>query len=308
MFQAVKISFRIRRFVSLSSTTRTGISRISRKRVSMVSRSGGALCSGIAKENFVPTPTSLSMTSFPPISSTNCCEIASPNPVPPKRRVVDASTCVKASSTVASLSAGIPIPVSSTRKRSLAQGLSGSGLSGLGLSGLGLSRSCVLFAGASSSLFSAIVSQTTSILTSPDSVNLIPLPSRLINTCRNRPLSPSQRSGKLGSTRQVNSNPFSDARSAKVRPVFSTKSRNENGAVSSSSFRASILEKSRISFSSRSSAPADSRTIDTYSLCSYVRLDCDNNSDMPMIAFIGVRISWLMLAKNSLLDWLALSA
>ena len=29
---------------------------------------------------------------------------------------------------------------------------------------------------------------------------------------------------------------------------------------------------------------------------------------MPMTPFIGVRISWLMLARNSLLAWLALSA
>jgi len=33
-----------------------------------------------------------------------------------------------------------------------------------------------------------------------------------------------------------------------------------------------------------------------------------SSSAMPMIAFIGVLISWLMLARNSLLAWLASSA
>ena len=32
------------------------------------------------------------------------------------------------------------------------------------------------------------------------------------------------------------------------------------------------------------------------------------NSENPKIAFIGVRISWDMFAKNTLLDWLAASA
>ena len=51
-----------------------------------------------------PLPSSLSTQRRPPISFVSWSAIASPNPVPPKRRVVEASACVKASKIRACLS------------------------------------------------------------------------------------------------------------------------------------------------------------------------------------------------------------
>ena len=57
-----------------------------------------------------------------------------------------------------------------------------------------------------------------------------------------------------------------------------------------------------------SSASADSRAVRRYSRCRGVSFVCSARSVMPMIAFIGVRISWLMLARNSPLATVAASA
>ena len=57
-----------------------------------------------------------------------------------------------------------------------------------------------------------------------------------------------------------------------------------------------------------SSASADDLTIRRYSRCSDVSSVSSTRSVMPMTPFIGVRISWLMFARNSLLARLAASA
>ena len=56
------------------------------------------------------------------------------------------------------------------------------------------------------------------------------------------------------------------------------------------------------------SASAEDLTIREYSRCSEVRSVSNTRSVMPMTPFIGVRISWLILARNSLLDRFAASA
>ena len=56
------------------------------------------------------------------------------------------------------------------------------------------------------------------------------------------------------------------------------------------------------------SASADDLTSPTDSRWSAVSSVSRIRSVMPMMPFIGVRISWLMLARNSLLDRLAASA
>ena len=61
-----------------------------------------------------PSPGSLSTEIVPPISSTRRFEIASPSPVPPKRRVVEASTWLNEVNSWSIRSGGIPIPVSRT--------------------------------------------------------------------------------------------------------------------------------------------------------------------------------------------------
>ena len=48
------------------------------------------------KWKVLPPPSSLSTHTRPPINSTSADEMASPSPVPPKRRVVDVSACSKA--------------------------------------------------------------------------------------------------------------------------------------------------------------------------------------------------------------------
>ncbi len=63
-----------------------------------------------------------------------------------------------------------------------------------------------------------------------------------------------------------------------------------------------------MSLMSVSSASADFRTSSRYSDCSGDSCVSSTSSVMPIMAFIGVRISWLMLARKSLLDRLAASA
>ena len=79
----------------------------------------------------------------------------------------------------------------------------------------------------------------------------------------------------------------------------------ENGTASSSSLRDSIFEKSRMSFRIDNSVSADVRAVARLSRCSAVSSLSSTRSVMPMTPFIGVRISWLMFARNSLLARLA---
>ena len=55
--------------------------------------------------------------------------------------------------------------------------------------------------------------------TSPSSVNLMALPTRLSSTCRSRPASPTRASGTSGCTWQTSSSPFLWARTARARRV-----------------------------------------------------------------------------------------
>ena len=57
---------------------------------------------------------------LPPIISTSCLHIASPSPVPPYLRVVDASAWTNGENSAAAWSGRIPIPVSVMVKRTVA--------------------------------------------------------------------------------------------------------------------------------------------------------------------------------------------
>ena len=57
-----------------------------------------------------------------------------------------------------------------------------------------------------------------------------------------------------------------------------------------------------------SSASPEDLTVCKYSRCSAVSSVSSANSVIPSTPFMGVRISWLMLARNSLLARLAASA
>ncbi len=90
--------------------------------------------------------------------------------------------------------------------------------------------------------------------TPPVSVNLMALPARLSSTWRSRVASPMTRSGSRSSTSEAISRPLAWARGASSSTTSSTSAASENGCGSSSSLPASILEKSRISSISDSSA------------------------------------------------------
>jgi len=118
-YQRRKISSSTRRFVPLSSTTNTSSPRSNSGEFAGFGREpiNGAP-RRISNENVLPTPGLLSTFSRPPSSSTSRAEIVRPRPVPPKRRVVEPSACANGSKIARSLSAAMPIPVSSTEKRS----------------------------------------------------------------------------------------------------------------------------------------------------------------------------------------------
>ena len=131
---------------------------------------------------------------------------------------------------VSAFPAAIPIPVSRTEKRS-----------------------------------SAAPSPTSSTLTvsttSPRSVNLIALPSRLMSTWRSRTGSPIRRLGTSGRASASSSRPFWWARSATVLSADSISASSANSMVSRSSRPASIFEKSRMSLMTDSSVSAEARAV-----------------------------------------------
>ena len=213
----------------------------------------------------------------PPISSTSCFEIDRPRPVPPYLRVVEPSPWVKGEKSAWSRSGGMPMPVSRTSKRSVALSPSAAGEG------------------------------------DPDG-DLAPLgeldgvADEVESICRSRPGSPRREGGTSASTRQTSSRPFSCALGASSSTTSSTVVGRSKSRISSSSLPASIFEKSRMSLMSDSRASPLFRTISAYSRCSAVRSVSSRSPVMPMMPFIGVRISWLMFARNSLFARLAASA
>ncbi len=72
---------------------------------------------------------------------------------------------------------------------------------------------------------------------------------------------------------------------------------------------ASIFERSRMSLTTPSRCVLLCLIVSVYCRCSSgSQASSSSRSVKPMIAVIGVRISWLMLARNALLAWLARSA
>ena len=74
-----------------------------------------------SNQNVLPTPGSLVDADLPPISSTSWRVMASPRPVPPKRRVIDPSACSKARNRRSSAAGSMPMPVSITSTRTAAE-------------------------------------------------------------------------------------------------------------------------------------------------------------------------------------------
>ena len=63
-----------------------------------------------------------------------------------------------------------------------------------------------------------------------------------------------------------------------------------------------------MSLITRSKASDEDFTMFRYSCCSASSVVSSSSSVMPITPFMGVRISWLMLARKSDLAWLAASA
>ena len=162
---SVRISDRMQREEVLSSTTRMG---------NPVQSLGGdnagegtvlAWASKPAvKWNVLPSPGTLSTPISPPIIAMSRSEIARPSPVPPKFRVVEPSACTNGWKIARCFSRGMPMPVSRTENRSTIRP-------------------------------SWPAPDSTFSTTSPDAVNLIALPIRLMSTWRSRPGSPTRWSG-----------------------------------------------------------------------------------------------------------------
>ncbi len=172
--QPCDISSSTRRLVSLSSTIRTrrpasGTAGSSAATTGAVAP-GAATAKRAVKWNVLPWPGVLSTHTRPPIFSTRCRVMVRPRPVPPWRRVVDMSACSNGANRRSTSSTAMPTPVSRTAK-------------------------CAPHSSADSR------DTVTSTVTSPRSVNLMPLPIRFRSTWRRRSASPTTHSGAPGAMR-----------------------------------------------------------------------------------------------------------
>ena len=228
-------------------------------------------------EKVDPSPGRLSTEIVPPIISVRRRLIARPSPVPPYCRVVPASACVNDSKRRAVADAGMPIPVSRTEKRSE-----------------GFPRSPVRV--------------STEAQTPPAAVNLTAFERRFRRTCLTRVTSPTTKRGTSGETRPASSSPLADAAGARRSIDSSTARRTSKGRDSSSSFPDSIFEKSRMSLMRARSVSPLPRIVSTSSACSPPSTVSARSRAIPITPFRGVRISWLMLARNALLARVASSA
>ena len=145
-------------------------------------------------------------------------------------------------------------------------------------------------------------------MTPPCCVNLMALPTRFRTICRSLRGSPSSASGVCGATSHERSSRLASASMTSVFMAPSMHSLSENGILSTVRCPASILEMSRTSLTMASNDSPEARTSSRHSRCSAVSSVCSATCVRPMIAFIGVRISWLMLARNSDFARLACSA
>ena len=145
-------------------------------------------------------------------------------------------------------------------------------------------------------------------LTKPSVVNFVALPTRLSKTCLTRCESVSTQSSTPSSIVSDRCKPFAsafDANSAMTEFAIACR---EAGAYDSVSLPASILEWSRTSLRIAMSDDPDEAAVLTRPRWCRSRTECRSRSRAPRTPFIGVRISWLMVARNCDLAWLAASA
>jgi len=144
----------------------------------------------------------------------------------------------------------------------------------------------------SSPLSSASGPRPTSTLPCP--VNFTALATRFSRACRSRPRSPSTDAGTDGAIELVSVSPLRAASVASSPSVCCTSRAGDSASSSSSSPPASILDRSRTSDTTDSSASPEVCTVAASSTCSVP----SSSPTAPMMPFNGVRISWLMLARK----------
>ena len=218
----------------------------------------------------------------PPISSTSCAEIARPSPVPPYSRVVEASAC----------SNGLEDPLAACPA--------------------GCRCRCRATAKCSTSPSSprAGDASTLDARTSPRSVNLIALPTRLTRICRSRAGVADDGVGHVGRDVAGELEPLlvrpHGRACAACRP---TSSRRSNGvAVELELARLDLREVEDVVDDRQQRLGRVLARSSRYSRCSASQRRVEQQLGHADEPFIGVRISWLMLARNSLLARLAASA
>ena len=214
------------------------------------------------------------------MSSTKRFVMASPSPVPPWRRAIDASPCSNEPNILSKYSGSMPHPVSSTANRSHSRPSSPSS-----------NRSM------------------SSVTRPPSGVNLNALPMRLYTTWFNRKGSPTTLSGTLPSTTVSKATPRSAAwvrNTAASEPMNVARS---NASYLISILPLSILLMSSMSLISDSRCSEDSVTFSKHSrtLASSPILS-SAMAVMPMMPFMGVRISCDMRDRKSVLARLACCA
>ena len=203
--------------------------------------------------------------------------MARPRPVPPRLREMGASACTNGWNSRSWSSAEMPMPVSATT----------------------ISMRCR----------SLVVSRTRArIDTVPVSVNLTPLPTRLKSTCRRRTGSKRRRGASWLSACHSRARALRRAPSAKVSATLRISSPMDDGAGASVRWPASTFDRSSTSLRIWSSDCDEALMTPSMSRCSRLVVEISSSSTIPRMAFIGVRISWLMAARNALLARLAVSA
>ena len=214
----------------------------------------------------LPRPSSLSTVTFPPSRRAILREIESPSPVPPWRRAPLPSACVNGSNSLACCSGLMPIPVSTTSNAARSP------------------------------------SAPTFMRTSPSSVNLIALPTRLTRIWRARVASVQIAAGAVDCGSTIRRRPFACARWRSSSATSSASSTGEHATSSSESLPESIFAASSTSSRTRSRCSPLRwivRSAGSARCALPASRSSRSSSAKPRIAVIGVRISWLIVARKS---------
>ena len=146
----------------------------------MAARSPWPRCSRAVNQKVLPLPGRLLAPASPPISVASLRVMARPSPVPPALRVLDRSACSKAPNSRGITSGAMPMPVSSTSKRSHTDAAD-----------------------------SCCTRQRN--VTLPRSVNLIALATKLVRIWRTRSGSPRTAAGTSSATESTKARPLASA-------------------------------------------------------------------------------------------------